>query len=63
MERFPCDLIVAGLGACYNEHLAKSLASWGNPKTHILVDKDEGRFSTIPQGKRVVADITCSPFT
>lgn len=63
MERFPYNLIVAGLGACYKEQLAVPLSSWGDPDRHILVDIDEGRFSTLAYGKRLVADITHPPFT
>lgn len=63
MERSPYELMVVGLGAVYQEHLAKPLSSWIDPNRHILVDREYSRFAGIDLGRRVIADINQPPFT
>lgn len=62
MERLPQGLMVVGLGAVYQEHLANPLSSWVDPGNQILVDREWQRFETIGIGKKVVADINQPPF-
>lgn len=62
MERLPYQWIVVGLGAVYQEYLAKPLSLLTDPRTHILIDREGGRFQEIKSSGRIISDINHPPF-
>ena len=57
------ELMVVGLGAVYNEHLGAPLALIGDPRRHVLIDREQKRFDGIQNGIRVISDVNFPPFS